>query len=74
MRVDLSLNVRRVFSQHLIVANLNESYEKVSQIYDHLVKRKNLLKTNLENGNPEVHPGPTLLNVGRIDYGKFLTL
>ena len=41
-------------------------------IYDHLVKEESLSKTNLENGNPEVHPGPTLLNVGRIDYaGEF---
>ncbi|UBR30328.1 Na(+)/H(+) antiporter subunit F1 [Bacillus sp. SD-4] len=44
----------------------------VKKLYDHLVKEESLIKTNLENGNPEVHPGPTLLNVGRIDYaGEF---
>ncbi|MDU3979952.1 MAG: octopine dehydrogenase, partial [Staphylococcus epidermidis] len=67
-KVDLSLNVRRVFFSTFDRSELNESYEKVSKIYDYLVKEESLLKTNLENGNPEVHPGPTLLNVGRIDY------
>ena len=55
-------------------SELNESYEKVSKIYDYLVKEESLLKTNLENGNPEVHPGPTLLNVGRIDYSEEFSL
>ena len=32
------------------------------------------MKTNLENGNPEVHPAPTLLNVGRIDYADTFAL
>ena len=26
------------------------------------------MEDKFRNGNPEVHPGPTLLNVGRIDY------
>ncbi len=37
-------------------------------------KEESLWKTNLENGNPEVHPGPTLLNVGRIDYSDEFAL
>ena len=72
-KVDLSLNVRRVFFSTFDRSELNESYEKVSKIYDYLVK-ESLLKTNLENGNPEVHPGPTLLNVGRIDYSEEFSL
>ena len=73
-KVDLSLNVRRVFFSTFDRSELNESYEKVSKIYDYLVKEESLLKTNLENGNPEVHPGPTLLNVGRIDYSDEFSL
>ena len=73
-KVDLSLNVRRVFFSTFDRSELNESYEKVSKIYDYLVKEESLLKTNLENGNPEVHPGPTLLNVGRIDYSEEFSL
>ncbi|HCU7615340.1 TPA: NAD/NADP octopine/nopaline dehydrogenase family protein [Staphylococcus aureus] len=70
--VDLSLNVRRIFFSTYDRSCLNDCYDKVSSIYDHLVKEESLIKTNLENGNPEVHPGPTLLNVGRIDYaGEF---
>lgn len=63
--VDLSLNVRRIFFSTYDRSCLNDCYDKVSSIYDHLVKEESLIKTNLENGNPEVHPGPTLLNVGR---------
>ena len=66
-KVDLSLNVRRVFFSTFDRSELNESY-------DYLVKEESLLKTNLENGNPEVHPGPTLLNVGRIDYSEEFSL
>lgn len=73
-RVDLSLNVRRVYFSTFNREELNDSYDKVSQIYPNLVKEESLLKTNLENGNPEVHPGPTLLNVGRIDYADEFSL
>lgn len=70
--VDLSLKVRRVFFSTLERNQLNDIYDKMSQVYPYLVKEESLIKTNLENGNPEVHPGPTLLNVGRIDYaGEF---
>ena len=54
-RVDLSLNVRKVFSQRTI-RELNECFDKVSQLYPQLVKEESLWKTNLENGNHEVHP------------------
>lgn len=40
------------------------------QIYDCLEPAENLWRIFLENGNPEVHPGPALLNAGRIDYAK----
>ncbi|AMG62309.1 NAD/NADP octopine/nopaline dehydrogenase family protein [Staphylococcus lugdunensis] len=73
-RVDLSLNVRRVYFSTFNREELNDSYDKVSQIYPQLVKEESLLKTNLENGNPEVHPGPTLLNVGRIDHAQKFSL
>ena len=43
------------------------------KLYDCFVLAKNILQVNLENGNPEVHPGPCLLNAGRIDFsgGEF---
>lgn len=65
--VDLSLNVRKVYFTSYIQEHLSEDFEIVEKIYPQIIKEENLWKTNLENGNPEVHPGPTLLNVGRID-------
>ncbi|MEB5792569.1 NAD/NADP-dependent octopine/nopaline dehydrogenase family protein [Staphylococcus hominis] len=73
-RVDLSLNVRKVFFSTYNKRELNECFDKVSQLYPQLVKEESLWKTNLENGNPEVHPAPTLLNVGRIDYADTFAL
>ncbi|ARJ50450.1 NAD/NADP-dependent octopine/nopaline dehydrogenase family protein [Staphylococcus lutrae] len=66
--VDLSLNVRKVYFSTFNEKDLSKTFKKVEQIYPYLVKEESLWRTNLENGNPEVHPGPTLLNVGRIDY------
>ena len=40
------------------------------QIYKCLVPADNVWHTTLENGNPEVHPGPCMLNAGRIDYSN----
>lgn len=67
-QVDCSLKVKKVYFSTYDKQYLSESFEKVEQFYPYIVKEESLLKTNLENGNPEVHPGPMLLNVGRIDY------
>ncbi|HJE19451.1 MAG TPA: NAD/NADP octopine/nopaline dehydrogenase family protein [Aliicoccus persicus] len=40
----------------------------LSQMYDHLKPAKNIIEVVLNNGNPESHPGPSILNAGRIDY------
>ncbi|MCY1618704.1 NAD/NADP octopine/nopaline dehydrogenase family protein [Staphylococcus pettenkoferi] len=66
--VDLSLNVRKVHFSTYDKDYLSDSFDKIETNYPYIVKEESLMKTNLENGNPEVHPGPTLLNVGRIDY------
>ena len=61
--VDLSLNVRKVHFSTYEKDYLSDSFDKIETIYPYIVKEESLMKTNLENGNPEVHPGPTLLNV-----------
>ncbi|EKU48973.1 NAD/NADP-dependent octopine/nopaline dehydrogenase family protein [Staphylococcus massiliensis] len=66
--VDLSLKVKKVYFSTYNKKDLNESFNTVKSFYPSIRKEESLLRTNLENGNPEVHPGPTLLNVGRIDY------
>lgn len=40
------------------------------QFYEFLVPAKNVWETTLNNGNPESHTGPGLLNAGRIEYSK----
>ncbi len=72
--VNLSLNVKKVHFSTYYKTYLNESFKLVEKLYPYIVKEESLWKTNLENGNPEVHPGPTLLNVGRIDYSKDFSL
>ncbi|SDL29916.1 NAD/NADP-dependent octopine/nopaline dehydrogenase family protein [Lacicoccus qingdaonensis] len=72
-RVELSLYVKKIFFSAYPSTETHTLLEKCSQLYDCLVPAKNIWHTTLENGNPEVHPGPALLNAGRIDYsdGEF---
>ncbi|QLK86663.1 NAD/NADP-dependent octopine/nopaline dehydrogenase family protein [Staphylococcus sp. 17KM0847] len=72
--VDLSLKVRKVYFSTFDEKDLVMAFNKIEQIYPYIVKEESLWRTNLENGNPEVHPGPTLLNVGRIDYSDHFAL
>src|SRR5699024_7506011 len=73
-RVDLSLNVRKVHFTTYDKEYLSYCFDLIESLYPYIVKEESLWKTNLENGNPEVHPGPTLLNVGRIDYADEFAL
>ncbi|WP_271400171.1 NAD/NADP-dependent octopine/nopaline dehydrogenase family protein [Salinicoccus roseus] len=45
-----------------------EMLEVFNRMYDHLKPAENILETTLNNGNPESHPGPSILNAGRIDF------
>ncbi|MFC3419585.1 NAD/NADP octopine/nopaline dehydrogenase family protein [Salinicoccus hispanicus] len=45
-----------------------EMLEVFNRMYDHLKPAENIIETTLNNGNPESHPGPSILNAGRIDY------
>ncbi len=72
-RVDVSLKAGKVFLASYPSINTEEVFNACVQIYDCFVKADNVIVVNLENPNPLVHPGPTLLNAGRIDYtnGEF---
>src|SRR5699024_1716220 len=39
----------------------------LSEMYD-FIKADTIIEVTLNNGNPESHPGPSILNAGRIDY------
>lgn len=69
-RVELSLRVKKLFLGSYPASDIDEIMEFLSQLYDCFVPAKNIWHVNLENGNPEVHPGPALLNAGRIDYSN----
>ena len=69
-RVELSLRVKKVFISAYPAQNTDEIASICRQLYDKLVVAKNIWQITLENGNPEVHPGPSLLNAGRIEYSN----
>ena len=69
-RVELSLRVKKIFLAAYPAKDTKEILDACKQIYDCFVEAKNIWHVTLENGNPEVHPGPCLLNAGRIDYSK----
>lgn len=69
-RVEISLRVKKLFLAGYPKEITKEAIETVSQIYDIMVPAQNIWHTTLENGNPVVHPGPCLMNAGRIDYSK----
>lgn len=69
-RAEMSLSVKKLFLGAYPSSITDEVMEALSQIYDCFVPAENIWHVNLENGNPEVHPGPALLNAGRIDYSN----
>lgn len=69
-RVEISLRVKKLFLAGYPKEITPEALEAVSQIYDGIVAGENIWHVTLENGNPVVHPGPCLMNAGRIDYSK----
>lgn len=69
-RVELSLRVKQIFLAAYPASKNKEILDACNQIYDCFVEAKNIWHVTLENGNPEVHPGPCLLNAGRIDYSN----
>lgn len=69
-RVELSLRVKKLFLAAYPKEDTELLMSVCSQVYDCFVAADNIFHTTLENGNPEVHPGPSLLNAGRIDFSE----
>lgn len=69
-RVELSLRVKKLFLAAYPKEDTDLLMSVCSQVYDCFVAADNIWHTTLENGNPEVHPGPSLLNAGRIDFSE----
>lgn len=69
-KVKISLKAKCVYLAAYPSCNTEEVFNRCIQIYDCLKKCDNVIVVNLQNPNPLIHPGPTLLNAGRIDYAK----
>jgi opine dehydrogenase len=44
--------------------------DKFKQLYPIAEPMRNILEVGLNNGNPVAHPGPALLNAGRVEFSK----
>lgn len=66
-RVDLSLKVTETLIAALPKEKTQEACSLISQIYDGIIPVEDIWRITLENANPEVHPGPCLLNTGQIE-------
>ena len=71
--MELSLRVKKLFLAAYPKENTEECLAACVQLYPGLVAGRDIWETTLENGNPEVHPGPCLLSAGHIEYsgGEF---
>ena len=63
----IGLDVRRVCFAAYPASKTEELYRVCSQLYPYLFPGKNIFHTFLENMNAEVHPGPVVLNAGRVE-------
>ncbi|MDO5717246.1 MAG: NAD/NADP octopine/nopaline dehydrogenase family protein [Tissierellia bacterium] len=68
--IELSLRVKRLYITSYPKGRGDEAYEIANQLYPIYQKAEDVLHAFLLNANPEVHPAPSVLNTGRIDYSK----
>lgn len=69
-RVELFLRAKHLLFAAYPAKDTVEMLAIAQSLYPDLRKAKNVWETTLNNGNPETHPGPSLLNAGRIEYSK----
>jgi opine dehydrogenase len=68
--IELYLRVKEFYFSAYPAVRTAELLEAVRQIYKEAMPIDNVWGTTLSNGNPECHPGPCLLNAGRIEYSN----
>ncbi|RST77175.1 hypothetical protein D4T97_001370 [Siminovitchia acidinfaciens] len=68
--VELYLRVKNLLFSAYPSSDTPELLEVCKEMYPELVQASNVWETTLNNGNPETHPGPSLLNAGRIEYSN----
>lgn len=71
--VRILLEVGKLWLAAFPATDTPEVLAKVRQLYPVVEAGRNVLDVGLNNGNPMAHPGPALLNAGRVEYsgGEF---
>jgi opine dehydrogenase len=68
--VELYLEAKKILFSAYPSEDIPEVWASCKEIYPCLAEASNVWETTLNNGNPETHTGPSLLNAGRIEYSK----
>ncbi|MDO5715349.1 MAG: NAD/NADP octopine/nopaline dehydrogenase family protein [Tissierellia bacterium] len=68
--IELSLRVKRLYISSYPKGRTEEAHSIANQLYPVYEKGEDVLHIFLLNANPEVHPAPSVLNTGRIDYSN----
>jgi opine dehydrogenase len=68
--VRILLEVKKLWLAAFPATNTPEVLTKFKQLYPLTEAGKNVLDVGLNNGNPIAHPGPALLNAGRVEYSQ----
>ena len=68
--VRILLEVKKLWLAAFPARDTQEVLAKFRELYPVTEAGKNVLDVGLNNGNPVAHPGPALLNAGRVEYSK----
>jgi opine dehydrogenase len=71
--VRILLEVKKLWLSAFPARDTPEVLSRFKQLYPVTEAGKNILDVGLNNGNPIAHPGPAILNAGRVEYahGEF---
>lgn len=68
--VRVLLEVKKLWLSAFPARDTQEVLSKFKELYPVTEAGKNILDVGLNNGNPVAHPGPALLNAGRVEYSQ----
>lgn len=68
--VRILLEVKKLWLAAFPACDTPEILAKFRELFPVTEAGKNVLDVGLNNGNPVAHPGPALLNAGRVEYSK----
>lgn len=69
-KLDLFVKAKRILFSTFPANERTHMLDRVKETFPVLQLTDNILSTSFSNPNPTVHPAPTLMNIGRIQYVK----